>query len=426
MRVHNLIQSVLPQGHLARSVSYLIGGTASAQLVSILCSPIITRLYSPSDFGVLAVYMGIVGVLTAASCLRYELAIPLARDNAEATNIAAICFSLVGVFTFFLFVGIAAFFQRIVHLTKTTEYPWILWLVPVSFLILGTHTILNIWAVRNKCFGTIAKIKLKQSFVANGIKIAGFKFAEITLLLAVTLSALVGIFNLLCAAITQFNFSRLSWKSLKESLIQYKRFPLFSTPGTILNTASRSLIPVALGLLFSAETAGQYALANQMILLPMTLIGVSVSQVFLSEAQSAYQNRTLGSLIKKFQSKLIMIAVPIAAILAIFGPVLFEFAFGSQWRASGEFARYMAPWFLLQFISSPLSMVFSVVSKEHFYLIWQAILFGISVIAITCGSHFGDANLAVIFLSIAGIIAYGMLLLWITREAAKHNEMSAT
>ena len=422
MRLQNLFQLALPDGGIARSVTYLVGGTAGAQLVGILCSPIHTRLYSPSDFGILAVYMGIIGVLSSVCCLKYEHAIPLVEDDAEATNLAAICFSLVGIFTFSLFVGIAVFFKHLIHFTKTSESPWILWLVPVGVLSIGSFTVLNLWAVRDKCFGKIAKIKLKQSLVANGMKIAGFKFAEITLLLAFALSTLVGIFNLSRAAITQFNFSNCSLKSVKRSIIRYKRFPLFAAPGAILNTASKSLIPVVLGGLFSAEVAGQYALANQIVLLPMTLIGVSVGQVFLSEAQAAYSNQTLGSLIYKFQSKLIFIAIPIAAVLAIFGPVMFEFVFGSQWRASGEFARYMAPWFLLQFISSPLSMVFSVVSKEHFYTIWQMLLFGMSVIAIICGSHFGDATLAIIFLSSAGVIAYGSLLLWITREAAKHNE----
>ncbi|MFH4122330.1 translocase, partial [Acinetobacter baumannii] len=63
------------QGGFLKAVSVLVGGTAFAQGLAIIALPFITRLYSPSDFSIFAVYASILGILTVASCLRFEIAI---------------------------------------------------------------------------------------------------------------------------------------------------------------------------------------------------------------------------------------------------------------------------------------------------------------------------------------------------------------
>ncbi|NCC31504.1 MAG: lipopolysaccharide biosynthesis protein, partial [Chloroflexia bacterium] len=68
------IARLLPKNAFARSVSILVGGTAGLQLLSILTAPIYTRLYTPSDFGVLAVFVGLLSLIIIIASLRYELA----------------------------------------------------------------------------------------------------------------------------------------------------------------------------------------------------------------------------------------------------------------------------------------------------------------------------------------------------------------
>lgn len=80
-----------PKSQLVRSVSMLMGGTASAQLLMVLAAPFLTRLYKPEDFGVLAVYTGLLALLAVIASLRYQLAIPLPACDQEAANIVVLC-----------------------------------------------------------------------------------------------------------------------------------------------------------------------------------------------------------------------------------------------------------------------------------------------------------------------------------------------
>ena len=97
-----------------RSVGVLVGGTALAQALMVLVLPLLTRLYTPEDFSVLAVYASIFGIISVTACLRLEIAIPLPERDEDAANLLALalCSS----------VGIASLSAVIV------------WLIPVQII----------------------------------------------------------------------------------------------------------------------------------------------------------------------------------------------------------------------------------------------------------------------------------------------------
>ena len=80
----------LPGGDFFRGALMIVLGTGAAQLMTVLSQPIVTRLYTPSDFGILSVATSILSVLISITCLRYEFAIPLPADNVEAANIVGL------------------------------------------------------------------------------------------------------------------------------------------------------------------------------------------------------------------------------------------------------------------------------------------------------------------------------------------------
>src|SRR5690554_8147650 len=89
MRVSKLKQwvgSTLPKSSFSRGVSVLIGGTASAQLLSVLAIPFITRLYSPDDFGLLAAFTAFLAFFTVLSAARFDLAIPLPESDQDRSE----------------------------------------------------------------------------------------------------------------------------------------------------------------------------------------------------------------------------------------------------------------------------------------------------------------------------------------------------
>ena len=71
------------------SVAKLAGGTAVSRLVVLMAAPLLTRIYTPDDFGVLAVYGSIVNIAVVLSSLRFEFAIPLPEQEDVTANPAA-------------------------------------------------------------------------------------------------------------------------------------------------------------------------------------------------------------------------------------------------------------------------------------------------------------------------------------------------
>ena len=181
-RIKATIQQVLPNNPFVRGVTVLVGGTAGAQLLTVLAAPLLTRLYSPEDFGMLAVYASLLALISIISSLRYELAIPLPEDDAEAANIAVLSLILVGLSTLlagFMMLLASQPLANVLGLPGLARY---LWLLPIGVLFGGTYTIFNYWSVRTKRFTTIASTKLRQAVAMIALQLTAFKLGDIALL----------------------------------------------------------------------------------------------------------------------------------------------------------------------------------------------------------------------------------------------------
>ena len=91
-----------------KDVVTLVTGTAMAQAIPLALSPILTRLYTPDDFGVLAIYMSLAAVLTVFVSLKYDLAIIIPEKDSDAANttvLAIVIATLISILLFFFIVG---------------------------------------------------------------------------------------------------------------------------------------------------------------------------------------------------------------------------------------------------------------------------------------------------------------------------------
>ena len=89
------LKKILPKNRFARSVSFLAGGTAAGQAITVLAAPLLTRLYSPEDFGLLAVYTSLLMTIGVIASLRYQLAIPLPKSDEEAAHVVVLSLFIV-------------------------------------------------------------------------------------------------------------------------------------------------------------------------------------------------------------------------------------------------------------------------------------------------------------------------------------------
>ena len=179
----SIISGALPKNRFVRGVAVLVSGTVGAQALMVLAAPLLTRLYTPQDFGLLAVFVGLLSIVAVTASLRYELAIPLPSDEREAA--ALLVLSLSSVLVVAALSAIPVFFYRnaIAGLLNTPALADYLDLVPLGTLFVGAFNVLNVWAIRVKAFTPLAKTKFSQSVAAVGIQVGGASLGPVALLL---------------------------------------------------------------------------------------------------------------------------------------------------------------------------------------------------------------------------------------------------
>lgn len=399
------------------NVFILVGGTAIGQAITILASPFLTRFYSPEDFGLLATYISILSVLVVIASLRYELAIPLARNNNVASNLLAL--SLFIVFIFSLIIGIMLIFchDLLLRLLNAPSLEKYLWLLPISLLGAGIYKVLNYQAIRNEKFKHISKTKVTQSFsqVVTQLFIGIVFNNPIGLFIGDAIGRVGGSGTLFRIVMREEreNLRKCSIGGIKEAAIRYKQFPLVSSISSLFNTAGLQIPQLLIIILFGAHVAGFFSLVQRVIGFPMTMIGQSVSQVYLSEVSRLVQNadKNIKPMFLKTSLRLLALGILPIAVLSFFGPTIFAVFFGETWREAGEYSKLLGLMFLLQFIVSPLSQTLNILEYQSWQLGWDVSRF-LMVVAVFILSNIFQLTPAVsiflygITMSLAYIVLY--------------------
>ncbi|NEP55951.1 MAG: oligosaccharide flippase family protein [Symploca sp. SIO2G7] len=410
-----IIRSLLPRNSFVRGVALLGGGAATSQLLLMVSAPILTRLYSTEQFGIVAVFVSILSIFNVVSTLRYELAIPIAKDDEEAVHSIALAICVALATSFLVLLVVVGFRGQIAEAVKIPTMGRYLWLLPLGILLGSTYRIFYYWAIRIKAFSAITRTRLAQAISSIVVQIGGAPLGTIAMLLGQVINQAAGISSLGTLALRDhwFLFKAIRFKQVLWVGWRYRQFPYFSTWGSLLNAIGTQISPILFAVLFSSTTAGIYALAHRVLSLPMSLVGQAIGNVFLARAAEAKREGNLAGLVAKVHEKLAQIAMPPTLVLAIVGPDLFVWVFGPEWREAGVFARLMAPMLYFQFILSPISTLFSVLEKQKQGMFVHVIMVTVRCSSLLVGAWIGDVRLAVLLFAVGSATSYLIFFVWV-------------
>lgn len=233
----------------------LATGSAASQALIVLASPLLTRLYTPEDFGLLAVFSALLGFFSVASCLRYELAIPIARTSSAALNTIAIAFGINAIVAFSIVVTLVPLRKEVAALFSAPDLADHLWLLPVGVVFVGLYRIFTFWSVREKSFGLLARTKLTQAIggIATQISCGVLSQGPFGLILGQIIGQSIGAISLgrnLLRHATKVQY-RLRSRRIAATAKRYIRFPKYDFPAALIDTLAVNLPQFMLALLFS-------------------------------------------------------------------------------------------------------------------------------------------------------------------------------
>jgi O-antigen/teichoic acid export membrane protein len=381
--VVDLIQKLKSKSEFSRNVLTLMTGTTIAQAIPIAISPILTRIYTPEDFGIFALFLAIATIFGSIANGRYELAIMLPKKDEDAINIFALGFIITCVMSFVLLVIVIFFNDYFTILLGNEEIKLWLYFVPLAVFFTGLYNILNYFNNRRKQYKDLANATILRSIAGAVVQlIVGFiKTGATGLISGQIISQLVANTKLL-KNITKDKIliSKISKVKMIALAKRYKDFPKYSMWAILANSLSSNLTNILISSFYSIATLGFYSLVQRMLGMPSSLIGGAIGQVFFQQATKEKQETRKA--IKSFNStvkKLIIIGLPSFTILFFIVEDLFAFVFGEEWRIAGTYATIVIPLFFIRFVSSTVSAILTIFEKQKNELIINIFLIVTSI-----------------------------------------------
>lgn len=370
------------KGNYRSNVLALMSGTAVAQALPIAASPILTRLYTPEDFGVAALFLAITAVMASVVNGRYELAIGIPGSDEDAINIAALGLVIAVGVSGLLLLLVAIFGRTIANLTNTEAIiPW-MYLIPVSVLLTGLFNVLNYTNNRLGQFRDIARASVYKSAASTTTQLAvGYVVKGSSgLIIGNLVGQLASNAKLYQNIKDEFNFMQVCRQRVVVLAKRYVNFPKYSMWSGVFNSIAHNVLIFLMPIVFGLTTLGLYSLAMRILNAPAVLIASAMGQVFLRVATQERQR--LGNAKKSFNKTVKMLALigmPIFTCVYFLSEPIFAVIFGETWRVAGTYAAVMAPLLFTRFVVSTVSMMNVIFEKNHIGFYWQIVLAGLSI-----------------------------------------------
>ncbi|WP_148713949.1 lipopolysaccharide biosynthesis protein [Chitinolyticbacter meiyuanensis] len=336
------------------SVAVLTLGTAVAQAISVSAMPVLSRLYAPAEFGLLAMFMAVVAVVATLVTLRYEVHIVAAKDETAARELA--CLSLLLAGSLGVVVSLAgwvlpAAWQQALGLGAL--HTWLPWACLTGVLIAASAVTIA-WLNRRQAYRLIARLRVCQSLlfcggaillglsaIGHGLMFAQIAAATLVLLWVVSVLPRPGVADL---------------RAIGTVAAQYRSAPRYMLPTALLDVVTMQLPVVLIATWYGATEAGQFSLAWRVLVLPAALIGAAVGQVFFQRFAAAWPDaKAARSLLFSAWKTLALAGVLPMLLMVLFGEALFSLVFGDAWAEAGKMAAVLAPMIFASLIHSPTS-----------------------------------------------------------------------
>lgn len=403
-----------------KDIGTLIFGNSFAALFPIVLAPILTRIYTESEFGVYTTYLAVVTIFCSFSTGRYDIAIlesqtrNIAKHLAILASVLTICVSTIA---FIVLPLIPFLFPK---LENISELGYLLYIIPLTILLVSFVQISTQVLNREKQFKEMAGAKIIRTGLGSVMQVGSgyLNFSYYGLVIGKLLGDLISLFYGLHIIIREKVFAneRIHTKRIKYVAKKFDKYLKINSIHSFLNISTTSSIPILLGVFFDSSIVGYYGLSFSVCFLPVTLISQAVFQIFSREFSVRIdEGKELVSYFKSTIVKLALVSIPIFVVLILFGDILFEIVFGVNWKIAGVFAQILTPYLFSTFVVSPFAFVALRLNKHSHIFKIELVNMVLRISSIIIGSIYFNEFIALVFFSISGLVVNIYLILWIAK-----------
>ena len=408
-----------------KNISTVATGTFLSQLVLILFIPILSRIYTPNEFGLYSLFIAFSSSIAIISTFTYERAIVLPKEKTESNFISIL--SIVICLFISAFTALILYIFNDFFLTYFGGLKFILILIPLKILQTGLQQIFDEILIRNKFYVALSSLRASNSLIVSTIQfISRFVYKIDGLIFGKFIGDLLILIAIIILNIRQktINLKNCTFKSLMKVAKKNYLFPKFYLPQIGFNNISLNLPFIMLPYFYSLEIAGLYGMAIRILEQPIRLIATSTQSVYYQKASKMFSNKiSFYNLYFETSKGLLKIFILPSFVILFFAPTLFAFFLGNQWYDAGVIAQLLIIWLIIGFIKTPSTMTFSIISKQEVQMYGELLLLILRFIGISAGYYiFGSYLLSICFYIIPSILIDLFFIFYINNQLKSFDE----
>jgi O-antigen/teichoic acid export membrane protein len=360
-----------------RTLIMLIGTTAG-QTVSVLLSLLLTRLYTPEQFGQLGVFVSIITIAAVLGALCYEIAIPTARSPTEAADMLALCMVALLLTTTALSIATICIPESGLALLGLSTPHYVRILVPLGFAFLGAYHLMLYYAIWAQDFRSISHTRISQGLSGplSQIALGVLNFGAVGLCCGFIIGQSSGtllLFNRLVlqrlAAMRDISIHgvlRTAWRN--------RAFPLISSWATMIDSAGSGQIAyILVAAFYPGPLAGFMFISERVVGRPLMMLSTSMLSVYMAEiGQTATTDP--ARLRRRFLQVILrqtvfgaawVVAVDVGAVL------LFPLFFGADWADAVPYLLVLSVAYLTINVVTAVGHTLQVLGRQAIAATWQ-------------------------------------------------------
>lgn len=400
---------------LIKNSATLLSANAISQGIAFAVLPVIARLYSPDELGILALFLGIEGLLSVIANGKYDSAIVLSKSKSMAANTFNLCFLINAVFSLLILIVLLLGSHSILSMLHYESLEGVIYYLPFFVFIVAFAQASIFWFNYNKRFALTARYTLWQGLINNGLKVgSGFLKAGLMGLVWANLSShFISILSCFTRKETWNQLFHFNKKEILAAASEHRKFPLYTLPHTFINMVSGNLPILLLSGYFGMAEIGLFSMGITIGFRPINLLSTSLDQVISqSMAERVNKQEPIWNSLYQSVRKLFIFALPAFIVLFFLVPYIVKFFLGEQWDQSALYIQIMIPWFLFALFAASLSSVPSIFGKQRTSLIIEFLLIILRFIALCIGIYLNSFVWAIILFSFVSTIVVVVQLIW--------------
>jgi O-antigen/teichoic acid export membrane protein len=397
----DILTRYIKDSEYKKNVLVMVAGRIIAQSIPIVITPLLTRMYTPGEFGIFAVYGSVVSLVAMISNGRYCLSIILPKEKGEAKYLVLLS-SIFTVFVTILFTIVVLLFRdRFFEILNIEIIDNFILLLSLNILFVGLYEALYFYALREKKFRLLSSNIIIQAFVLVIVRLlTGYLgYTNLGLILSYVLGFFVAYILLLIKLDLKINIGAFR-ENCRGLISKYSNFPKFSLFSDTLGNLTNSFPNILLNKVFGSGEVGYLSLSDKVLGTPIWFITSSVGDVFKQQASELYRNgKNCESLFIKTSKTLFYVGIIPFLLIFFLVPPLIPFVFGDLWASSGQYVRIFSLMYFSSFVVVPTAHMPYIVDKQQYAALFQGSKIISIVIAFALGYYYESLVLSLVLWS---------------------------